>query len=84
MLDLIHKMNFVFIKSKCKLTNKGCQKLIKKLGSRDWHVWNSASEKLVNAGPMAAESLIAVLNDSVHNPYYVRERTAEILGKIGD
>ncbi len=65
------------------MADKKIKKLIKKLGNRNWHVWNSASEKLVNAGPIAAESLIAVLDDKVHNPYYVRERAAEILGKIG-
>ncbi len=60
------------------------KKLVKKLSIRNQHKWNKASRSLINAGPLVAEPLIAVLKDKVNNTYYVRERAVFILGKIGD
>ncbi|MCP4351284.1 MAG: hypothetical protein GY795_37950 [Desulfobacterales bacterium] len=60
------------------------KKLVKKLSTRNRHTWDKVSGALINTGSLAVEPLTVVLKDKVNNTYYVRERAAFILGKIGD
>ncbi|MCP4111410.1 MAG: HEAT repeat domain-containing protein [Desulfobacteraceae bacterium] len=72
-----------FTKFRRAMKEHSVKKLIKKLSARNRHTWDKVSGALINAGSLAVEPLTVVLKDKVNNTYYVRERVAFILGKIG-